>query len=190
MNLRVYRLTTNENGHEDVRDFTSEATAVEQFDKAIKHRVTSVSLNLVTPLKNEPLMRWEAGKTAADACFYSGIRTDDGLRVSFCSCPPRLRRGLRSDLHNSGPLPLRLDLENHSPTGFECGYGGSGPAQLAVAILAHALGDDEQAARLHQPFKARVISNLPQDADWQLTLREVLVTVKALEREGGAYVGR
>ena len=32
---------------------------------------------------------------------------------------------------------LRLDLVNHSPTGFEWGYGGSGPAQLAVAMLAH-----------------------------------------------------
>ncbi|HMF28341.1 MAG TPA: DUF6166 domain-containing protein, partial [Candidatus Cybelea sp.] len=33
-------------------------------------------------------------------------------------------------------LPLRLDLYNHSPDGFEIGYGGSGPAQLALAILA------------------------------------------------------
>ncbi len=35
------------------------------------------------------------------------------------------------------PLPLRLDLYNHSPTGFEWAYNGSGPAQLALAILAH-----------------------------------------------------
>ena len=34
------------------------------------------------------------------------------------------------------PLNPRLDLWNHSPTGFEWGYGGSGPAQLALAILA------------------------------------------------------
>ena len=31
-------------------------------------------------------------------------------------------------------LPLRLDLANHSPTGFSWGYGGSGPAQLALAL--------------------------------------------------------
>jgi Family of unknown function (DUF6166) len=30
-------------------------------------------------------------------------------------------------------LNPRLDLWNHSPTGFEWGYGGSGPAQLALA---------------------------------------------------------
>jgi hypothetical protein len=34
------------------------------------------------------------------------------------------------------PLPLRCDLVNHSPTGFSWGYAGSGPAQLALAILA------------------------------------------------------
>ena len=35
--------------------------------------------------------------------------------------------------------PLRVEpslvLRRHSPTGFEWGYGGSGPAQLALAIL-------------------------------------------------------
>ena len=30
-------------------------------------------------------------------------------------------------------LNPRLDLFNHSPTGFEWGYGGSGPAQTALA---------------------------------------------------------
>ncbi|WP_228841848.1 DUF6166 domain-containing protein [Haloarcula sp. CBA1127] len=29
-----------------------------------------------------------------------------------------------------------------SPSGFEFGYGGSGPAQLAIAILAHAFDDE------------------------------------------------
>ncbi|MBV8269982.1 MAG: hypothetical protein JO252_26975 [Planctomycetaceae bacterium] len=38
------------------------------------------------------------------------------------------------------PLPLRTDLRKHSPTGFEWGYEDSGPAQLALAILADAVG--------------------------------------------------
>lgn len=62
----------------------------------------------------------------------------------------------------SRSLPLRLDLENHSPTGFEWSYGGSGPAQLALAILADATGDDELAVRLHQPFKWRHVATLPK----------------------------
>jgi hypothetical protein len=61
---------------------------------------------------------------------------------------------------NGKPLPLRLDLWNHSPTGFEFGYGGSGPAQLALAILADCCGD-ELAVAYHQPFKWAVIARLP-----------------------------
>ena len=43
------------------------------------------------------------------------------------------------------PLNPRLDLWSHSPTGFEWGYGGSGPAQLALALLADHLEDDKRA---------------------------------------------
>ena len=41
-------------------------------------------------------------------------------------------------------LDLRLDLFNHSPTGFEWGYAGSGPAQLALALLADMLGPGKE----------------------------------------------
>ncbi|HXR05085.1 MAG TPA: DUF6166 domain-containing protein [Verrucomicrobiae bacterium] len=49
---------------------------------------------------------------------------------------------------NGVPLNPRLDLYNHSPTGFEWGYGGSGPAQLALAILADHLGNADEAMSL------------------------------------------
>lgn len=56
---------------------------------------------------------------------------------------------------NGEPLmPERsLKLFNHSPTGFECGYAGSGPAQLALAILLAAGVTERRAVRLHQRFK-------------------------------------
>jgi hypothetical protein len=57
------------------------------------------------------------------------------------------------------PLPLRLDLWNHSPTGFEYGYGGSGPAQLALALLADCCGDDI-AVQFHQAFKWAVVARI------------------------------
>ncbi len=57
----------------------------------------------------------------------------------------------------SHELPVRLDLMRHSPDGFEVGYGGSGPAQLALAILADAF-DDKTALRMHQGFKHDVVS--------------------------------
>lgn len=43
------------------------------------------------------------------------------------------------------PLEPRHDLRNHSPDGFEWGYSGSGPAQLALALAADVLGDDDRA---------------------------------------------
>lgn len=66
-------------------------------------------------------------------------------------------------------LPLRLDLRNHSPTGFGWGYGGSGPAQLALALLADVLGDDDRALRLYQQFKWRLIGGLEPDKPWAMS---------------------
>ena len=65
-------------------------------------------------------------------------------------------------------LKPRLDLVNHSPTGFGWGYAGSGPAQLSLALLADALDDDERALRIYQPFRSTYIANLPSDSEWEL----------------------
>lgn len=63
---------------------------------------------------------------------------------------------------------------NHSPTGFECGYGGSGPAQLALAILLEYFVDQtaseerqvdgiEVAVRHHQRFKFEFVATAPRE---------------------------
>jgi Family of unknown function (DUF6166) len=52
------------------------------------------------------------------------------------------------------------EVWNHSPTGFEFGYGGSGPAQLALAILLDFLNDEPRAVRLHQAFKFHFIGGI------------------------------
>jgi len=81
------------------------------------------------------------------------------------------------------PLNPRLDLWNHSPTGFEWGYGGSGPAQLALAILADHFGNDEQAFNFHHRYKWAVIAELPKRS-WTLTSQEIdLVLPKLLDVE-------
>ncbi len=74
---------------------------------------------------------------------------------------------------DSYPLPWRLDLWNHSPTGLNWGYGGSGPAQLALAMLADHLGKDEVAVHLHQQFKWNVISVLPIDEPWEISSQQI-----------------
>ena len=85
-------------------------------------------------------------------------------------------------------LPLRLDLDNHSPTGFAWGYGGSGPAQLALAILAdafakpnHKLTAGRRALLLHQAFKWEVIAGLPQEKSWAMAEDYVLEMAEYLE---------
>lgn len=66
------------------------------------------------------------------------------------------------------PLDPRLDLANHSPTGLAWGYLGSGPAQLALAILCDATGDDELALAYYQLFKADIIAGFPSEQPFEL----------------------
>lgn len=51
-------------------------------------------------------------------------------------------------------------LVYHSPDGFEWGYGGSGPSDLSLNILAHFVPEPE-AWRLHRDFTEDVISRVP-----------------------------
>lgn len=53
-------------------------------------------------------------------------------------------------------------IYNHSPDGFMWEYGGSGPAQLALAILLE-LTDKETALKQHQDFKWKHIATLPKE---------------------------
>jgi hypothetical protein len=64
---------------------------------------------------------------------------------------------------------------NHSPDGFAWGYNGSGPAQLALAILLRHT-DSDTALRLHQHFKQDFVARWPQAGplNEQIPLRDWL----------------
>lgn len=70
-------------------------------------------------------------------------------------------------------LDPRFDLVNHSPTGFAWGYGGSGPAQLALAILADATGNDGVSLLHYQQFKCEKIAPLGEGR-WEISASDVL----------------
>ena len=90
------------------------------------------------------------------------------------------REGYAATVRVDGsPLNPRLDLWNHSPTGFEWGYPGSGPAQLALAILADHLRNDDETIRLYQEFKRAVVANLDYEG-WTLTSDQIERAVQAL----------
>lgn len=67
-------------------------------------------------------------------------------------------------LLNNTPLSsdYSLSLRNHSPTGFAWGYEGSGPAQLALAILLNETTVKEALAE-YQHFKKSIIALLPTE---------------------------
>lgn len=79
-----------------------------------------------------------------------------------------------------------LELANHSPTGFEWGYAGSGPAQLALALLLDYTDDEDVALAEYMEFKAKVVSQLEctgSDGCWRLTGREIDAALRELADE-------
>ena len=75
---------------------------------------------------------------------------------------------------DGAPLDWRssLAVRNHSPTGPAWGYGGSGPAQRALAILL-AVTDAAAAERFYQQFKWSVIAPIEANR-WALEAGDVL----------------
>jgi hypothetical protein len=92
---------------------------------------------------------------------YTGERRPDGAAVVV------ERKGKRRPLHH---------VAYHSAS-FEWGYEGSGPADLALSILCHALGERPATRRaveecaafgLYQQFKRDLIAGLARDR-WSIT---------------------
>jgi hypothetical protein len=77
------------------------------------------------------------------------------------------------------PLDPSLDVINHSPDGFAWSYSGSGPSQLALAILLEAGVPVDQARKLYQEFKHEFIAGLPRASF------ELVVDVQAWATEKG-----
>jgi len=77
------------------------------------------------------------------------------------------------ETHEAKPLDTGLRYVNHSATGFSWGYLGSGPAQLAFAILLHHLNNTDRARSFYQDFKFSIVGNLPQDRQWELTSEQI-----------------
>ena len=88
-------------------------------------------------------------------------------------------------------LPLYLEWANHSPTGFEWGYYGSGPSQLAYAILHHyftamdGLTDEEayeKAQDIYMRFKQDAISTIGVK-EWELDGFDIEAWLGRFERK-------
>lgn len=106
------------------------------------------------------------------------MKTYRGFRDAHGNAYVEAQDGFESEAY---PLPWRLDLANHSPTGLEWGYGGSGPAQLALALIADATGYNGRALKHYQDLKWKIVAKLPFEG-WTLTHDEVLAAMRGRRR--------
>jgi len=78
-----------------------------------------------------------------------------------------------SEQHDDGMECLIRPLKHyirHSPTGFEWGYAGSGPADLALSILWNFLGK-EPSRILYMDFKTRFVARWKDK--WEITEQQI-----------------
>ena len=103
--------------------------------------------------------------------WRASVRSEDGERQSEGTEPLVLA------WESGHPRPLdpapSQALRNHSPSGLEWGYAGSGPAQLALAILLDCTGDEDEAVEHYQTFKSAFIAPLGRDEAWEIAARQV-----------------
>jgi hypothetical protein len=86
------------------------------------------------------------------------------------------------DGRDLSPKPSQK-LWNHSPDGFQWGYGGSGPAQLALALLFDVTNDSELSVRLHQAFKRDFVAGWGEQ--WEISTEQINYWIK---KKGGEDV--
>ena len=91
--------------------------------------------------------------------IYDGARTIDGIRV----------------LVDGKPLDERTDIQLFSTSGFEWTYAGDAPRQLALALLANHLEDDDMALQLSESFMNAVVTNF--DNDWWFIFQPDLISL-------------
>ncbi|MGD8718380.1 MAG: DUF6166 domain-containing protein [Candidatus Zixiibacteriota bacterium] len=94
--------------------------------------------------------------------------------------------GFRVDVRSAAGVTPLPHVERHSPDGFCWGYGGSGPADLALSILAYATGLGEKMKDqpgFYQDFKRDVVAALPGGSAWALPSALITAWLATRERE-------
>jgi hypothetical protein len=93
---------------------------------------------------------------------YEGERTLKGASVTV----------------DGAPLPDRKEVRRFTKLGFEWGFQGPGPQQLALALLADHLEDTAKALALSEPFMRTVVAEL--DNAWRMTSEEIAAGLREI----------
>lgn len=97
--------------------------------------------------------------------FYRGRRSDDDQEAIV---------EVVDDAEGVRRLVPRPDLEGvKTATGFAWGYRGSGPKQLAIALLADAVSD-EVARDWHHQFRVAKLEPIPIGQRWMMTDADIM----------------
>jgi hypothetical protein len=101
--------------------------------------------------------------------FYSGQR--DGRMT--------VRDGV--GLAEKRPLEPRSILFKHGTEQIAAARDASGRAQIALTLLADALGDEARAIETHEYFSRRVVALFPER--WTITRSRIVAYIKMIEAE-------
>lgn len=107
---------------------------------------------------------------------YRGVRLDAG-KCTVCIVAPA-----------TGIGPEKLDLipslavKAHSPTGFEWGYLGSGPSQLALAMLLDVSGSPDTALAHYHAFKEQYVAGWGDH--WEMWREDIEDWLGTAEEDG------
>lgn len=105
-----------------------------------------------------------------------------GKRLSVCGHQAVYCRALPDgEWKQLSPEPSQR-LHNHSPNGFQWGYGGSGPAQLALALLLDATGNPNIALAHYQDFKWEFVAGWGEE--WETTRDKITAWIHSEEAAG------
>jgi len=138
--------------------------------------------------EEQPTTAAERKRTGGDGCQpspppqlakrYIGLHLWDGtpfamVQAIYSDGRLALAKGLSNRVVSLDLEAELIALAYHGPIGFSWGDDSSGSAQLALAILADYLGDDELGLRLYQQFQSDVISRFIANANFVLVDRQI-----------------
>ena len=130
-------------------------------------------------LRKNGIIREHRAPGETRVCRGAGLSTDRAMKVYRGRRLPGGSVSVTVERGEKGTTEFLRQVVVHSPTGFEWGYGGSGPADLALSILADLFGERqrsrplytdrgvERAWRLHDAFKWDWVARVSQGAtEW------------------------
>ena len=95
--------------------------------------------------------------------IYKGDRTIDGTIISV----------------DGVSLDAQLALQTFTDRGFEWGYEGDGPRQVALAILVEHIGDNDRALALCEGFMQRVVANFGNE--WEMSSGDINIALDNMQ---------